>query len=275
MKSIPFLGVHLLALAAPFVAPPTWRLAGLTLAVYALQMFVITAGYHRYFAHRSYRTSRAFQLALALLGTFTVQKGALWWAAHHREHHRHSDGPGDVHSPAQRGFWWSHVGWILSERHDRTRLDQVKDLARFPELRWLDRYGLVVTVAFAASTFLAGGLPWLLWGFFVPVTLSWHVTFCINSVAHVLGTRRYETGDDSRNNFLLAVLTFGEGWHNNHHFYPSAASQGWFWWELDLSYYALRLLQAVGLVWDVRTPPRRVREGALVPGPVPDPTPGS
>jgi stearoyl-CoA desaturase (delta-9 desaturase) len=275
MKSIPFLGVHLLALAAPFVAPPTWRLAGLTLAVYALQMFVITAGYHRYFAHRSYRASRAFQLALALLGTFTVQKGALWWAAHHREHHRHSDGPGDVHSPAQRGFWWSHVGWILSERHDRTRLDQVKDLARFPELRWLDRYGLVVTVAFAASTFLAGGLPWLLWGFFVPVTLSWHVTFCINSVAHVLGTRRYETGDDSRNNFLLAVLTFGEGWHNNHHFYPSAASQGWFWWELDLSYYALRLLQAVGLVWDVRTPPRRVREGALASAPVPGPTPGS
>ena len=277
MKSTPFLGVHAMAFAAPFLAAPTWSLVGLAATVYALQMFAITAGYHRYFAHRAYRTSRAFQLVLAVLGTITVQKGALWWAAHHRDHHRHSDAVEDVHSPVQRGFWWSHVGWILSERHDRTKVDRVRDLARYPELAWLDRWGLALAVAFAAGLFLAGGLPWLLWGFFVPVTASWHVTFCINSLAHVLGRRRYPTGDDSRNNAVLALLTFGEGWHNNHHFYPSAANQGWFWWEVDLTWYALRLLAAVGVVWDLRTPPRRVRDGVLVdptdaaPVPLPDP----
>ena len=263
LKSVPFLGVHGAALAAPFLAFPTWKLVGLAVAVYSLHMFAITAGYHRYFSHRAYKTGRVFQLVLAVLGALTVQKGALWWAAHHRNHHRHSDGPKDVHSPVQRGFWWSHVGWILSERHDGTELDRVKDLARFPELRWLDRYGLALAVAFAAGMFLAGGLPWLLWGFFVPVTVSWHVTFCINSLAHVLGGRRYATGDDSRNNPVLAVLTFGEGWHNNHHFYPTSANQGWFWWELDITYGLLRILSAFGVVWDLRTPPRRVLDGMV------------
>jgi stearoyl-CoA desaturase (delta-9 desaturase) len=274
LKSIPFLAVHGMAIAAPFLAPPTWSRLGLAAAVYAVQMFAITAGYHRYFSHRAYRTSRAFQLLLAVLGTLTVQKGALWWAAHHRDHHRHSDAEEDVHSPVRRGFWWSHVGWILSERHDRTKLDRVRALARYPELVWLDRWGLALTVAWAAGFFLAGGLPALLWGFFVPVAVSWHVTFCINSLAHVVGTQRYPTGDDSRNNPVLALLTFGEGWHNNHHFYPSAANQGWFWWELDLSWYALRLLAAMRVVWDLRTPPPRVRRGILVdPGeaPLPDP----
>ena len=272
--SVPFWLVHVVAAVTPFVTGLRWEWVALAAASYAVRMFGITAGYHRYFSHRAYRTSRAFQFLLAVLGTLTVQKGALWWAAHHRDHHRHSDAEEDVHSPVRRGFWWSHVGWILSERHDRTKLDRVRDLARYPELVWLDRWGLVLTVAWAAGFFLAGGLPALLWGFFVPVAVSWHVTFCINSLAHVVGTQRYPTGDDSRNNPVLALLTFGEGWHNNHHFYPSAANQGWFWWELDLTWYALRLLAAMGVVWDLRTPPTRVRRGILVdPGeaPLPDP----
>ena len=279
LKSVPFLAMHAIAIASPFVVRPSLRLLGLALGTYAVLMFGVTAGYHRYFSHRAFRTSRAFQLALAILGGLSVQKGVLWWSAHHRHHHRYSDGPEDVHSPARRGFWWSHVGWILSERYDGTRLERVKDLARYPELRLLDRYALLAPAAWATGMYLAGGLPWLAFGFFIPVVLVWHVTFSINSVAHVLGRTRYETGDDSKNSFLLAVLTFGEGWHNNHHFYPSTANQGWFWWELDVSYYALRALAALGIVWDLRLPPRRIRDGIAVSGellepPVPDAAPG-
>jgi stearoyl-CoA desaturase (delta-9 desaturase) len=222
-------------------------------------MFGITAGYHRYFSHRAFRTSRAFQLVLAILGAASAQKGPLWWAAHHRDHHRWSDGPEDIHSPLRHGFWWSHVGWILSRRYDATKLGRVKDLARFAELRWLDRWHLAVPGALAAGLFLAGGLPALLWGFFVSTVLLWHGTFVINSLAHVLGSRRYATADGSRNSLLLALVTFGEGWHNNHHFYPSAANQGFFWWEVDVSYYALRALAALGVVRDLRTPPAHVR----------------
>ena len=263
VKSIPFLFVHAVALAAPFLVPPTWRLVGLSLAVYAACMFGITAGFHRYFSHRAFRTSRAFQFVLALLGTLSVQKGVLWWAAHHRDHHRYSDGEKDVHSPVQRGFWWSHVGWILAARYDQTRPERVKDLARYPELVFLDRYGVLVPIAFALVLFAVGGLPAILWGFFVPIVVTWHITFSINSVAHVLGWRRYATADDSRNNLPLAILTFGEGWHNNHHFYASTANMGWFWWEIDVSYAVLRALSAVGLVWDLRTPPEHVRAGNL------------
>jgi stearoyl-CoA desaturase (delta-9 desaturase) len=271
-KSIPFLAVHAVALAAPFLAPPTFRLVGLALAVYAVRMFAVTAGYHRYFSHRSYRTSRAFQLVLAVLGATAAQKGPLWWAGHHRDHHRYSDLPGDVHSPLLRGFWWSHVGWILSTGSDVVKLDRVKDLARFPELRVVDRLYLVPPIALAAGLLAAGGWPALLWGFAVSTVLLWHGTFVINSLAHVIGRRRYATNDGSRNSFLLAVITFGEGWHNNHHHFQGSVNQGFFWWELDLTYYALRGLAALGLVWDLRRPPesarlahRRPAEDALPP----------
>jgi stearoyl-CoA desaturase (Delta-9 desaturase) len=258
-KSLPFFAVHLVALATPFVAPISWRWAALAAALYVARIFGITAGYHRYFSHRSFRTSRAFQLALAVLGATSTQKGPLWWAAHHRDHHRFSDGPGDIHSPLERGFWWSHVGWILSTRYDATRLERVKDFARFPELRWLDRWHVVPPIALVAILFLAGGWPAMLWGYFVSTVFTWHGTFLINSLAHVLGRSRYETGDASRNNLVLAILTLGEGWHNNHHFYPASARQGFFWWEIDLSWYALRALSAVGVVWDLRRPPPQVR----------------
>jgi stearoyl-CoA desaturase (delta-9 desaturase) len=258
-RSLPFFAVHAVAVATPFVAPAEGRWVALALGLYFVRMFGVTAGYHRYFSHRAFRTSRGLQLFLAVLGVSAVQKGPLWWAAHHRDHHRYSDGPEDVHSPLERGFWWSHAGWILARRYDATKLERVKDLASFPELRWLDRWHLAVPLALAGVLFAAGGLPALLWGFFVSTVLLWHGTFAINSLAHVFGRRRYETGDGSRNSLALALVTLGEGWHNNHHFYASAANQGFFWWEVDVTYYVLRLFAALRVVRDLRTPPDRVR----------------
>ena len=260
VASIPFFAVHVVAIAAPFIAPISWPLAALAVGSYVLRIFGITAGYHRYFSHRTYRTGRAFQFLLAVLGTTATQKGPLWWAAHHRDHHRYSDTPQDIHSPKQSGFWWSHVGWILSRRYNATKLDRVKDLARYPELRWLDRWHLVPVAGYATVLFLAFGLPGLLWGYFVSQVFVWHGTFLVNSLAHVIGRRRYETTDTSRNSALIAFIVLGEGWHNNHHHYQSSANQGWFWWEIDVTWYALRLLRAVGVVSELRTPPAAIRD---------------
>ncbi|HVS02487.1 MAG TPA: fatty acid desaturase, partial [Thermoanaerobaculia bacterium] len=213
-----------------------------------------------YFSHRSFKTSRAFQLLLAVLGSTSLQKGALWWAAHHRHHHRHSDSHGDLHSPGLQGMLWAHVGWILSADHDATEYDEVLDLARYPELRWLDRWHVVPGVALAAVLFALGGWPALVWGFFLSTVLTWHATFCINSLTHMFGRRRYATRDDSRNSLLLALLTLGEGWHNNHHYYKATTRQGFFWWEVDLTYYLLKTLSWVGLVWDLKEPPAKLVE---------------
>jgi stearoyl-CoA desaturase (delta-9 desaturase) len=261
VKSIPFFAVHAVALAAVAFGPFSWKLVALAAGSYALRIFGITGGYHRYLSHRSYQTSRPFQFLLALLGTTATQKGPLWWAAHHRDHHRFSDGPQDIHSPVQSGFWWSHVGWILSTEYDATKLDRVKDLARYPELRWLDRWHLVPVVGYATLFWFVAGWPGVLWGYFVSQVFVWHGTFLVNSLAHVMGRRRYETTDDSRNSALIAILTLGEGWHNNHHHYQSTANQGWFWWEVDVTYYVLRGLSAVGLVHGLRLPPAAVRDG--------------
>jgi stearoyl-CoA desaturase (delta-9 desaturase) len=263
--SLPFLLVHAGALATPLLAPASPGLVALAVGLYLVRMFGITAGYHRYFSHRAFKTGRGFQLVLALLGGLSAQKGALWWAAHHREHHRWSDAPEDLHSPVQRGFLWSHLGWFLSRRYERTRLERITDFARYPELRWLDRWHLAPPLALAAALVALGGVPALLWGFFVSTVALWHGTFAINSLAHLVGRRRYETGDDSRNGLLLAIITLGEGWHNNHHFYASTANQGWFWWELDPTYGALKLLARLGLVWGLRTPPARIQFAHLRP----------
>lgn len=263
--SLPFLLVHAVAIATPFIVPASTGLVGLAVALYLLRMFGITAGYHRYFAHRAFKAGRLVQFGLAWMGGMSAQKGALWWAAHHRDHHRWSDTPEDIHSPVRQGFLWSHVGWFLVRRHERTKLEKIGDFARYPELRWLDRWHLVPPVALAAVLLALGGLPWLLWGFFVSTAVLWHGTFVINSLAHVMGRRRYETGDESRNSLLLAVVTLGEGWHNNHHFYASTANQGWFWWELDISYAVLRLLARARLVSDLRTPPPHVQYAHLRP----------
>ena len=251
---VPFLLVHVGAVMA-LVQGASRTGVLLCATVFTLQGFGITAGYHRYFAHRSFRTSRAFQLVLAVLGTIAVQKGVLWWVAIHRRHHRHTDGPLDPHSPRD-GFVWSHVGWFLSPRFDVTERHRVRDLAVYPELAWLDEHFVVPPVVLACVLALAFGATGFLWGFCLPTVLSWHLTYAVNSLGHLHGTRRFATADDSRNGFLLALLTFGEGWHNNHHRRPGAARQGLLWWEVDLTYYALRALAAVGVVWDVVEPER-------------------
>jgi stearoyl-CoA desaturase (delta-9 desaturase) len=224
---------------------------------YYLRMAATTIGYHRYFSHRTFKTSRVFQFLLAFAAETSAQKGALWWAAHHRDHHRYSDMEGDIHSP-KKGFWWSHVLWILCRRYAATDESKIKDFAKYPELRWLNKYHLVPPVLLAVALFLAGGTPALLWGFFVSTVLLWHGTFLVNSLNHVWGTRRYATTDTSRNNAFIALFTMGEGWHNNHHHFMSSANQGFLWWELDPSYYLIKAFEALGLIWDVRTPPARI-----------------
>jgi stearoyl-CoA desaturase (delta-9 desaturase) len=228
---------------------------GLCAATYLVRMFGVTAGYHRYFSHRAFRTSRWFQFALAWLGCSALQKGPLWWAAHHRQHHRHADTGADPHSPYVPSLWWAHVGWVLSAGYDETRWEAVRDWNGFPELRWLNRYHWLPGLALAVFCLLVGGWSGLVWGFAVSTVLVYHATFTVNSLCHRFGGRRYATGDGSRNNALVAVLTLGEGWHNNHHHYQSSANQGFFWWELDVSYYVIRLLSRAGLVWDVRVAP--------------------
>jgi stearoyl-CoA desaturase (delta-9 desaturase) len=264
VKSIPFFFVHVVAVVGVFWLGFSWSGLALAMFLYFLRMFGVTAGYHRYFSHRTYKTSRWFQFLLALLAVSTVQKGVLWWASHHRLHHRVSDQPGDVHSVKQNGFWWSHMNWILSNKHNDTDQDRVKDLMKYPELVWFDKWHHVPVVALAVGLFLIGGWWALIWGFFVSTSLLWHGTFTINSLTHVFGKQRYVTGDNSRNHWFLALITMGEGWHNNHHYYQRATNQGFFWWEVDVTYYILRGLQAVGLVWDIHTPPKHVLESNRV-----------
>ncbi len=234
----------------------------MALLLYGLRMFGVTAGYHRYFSHRAYRLGRVPQFLLALLAQTSGQKGVLWWAALHRDHHRHSDGPEDIHSPVQDSFWWSHVGWILSDRYDAPDLGRLGDLTRYPELVWLSRHHWVPALGLALGVAVWGGLSGLgalsaLAWWAVSTVLLYHATFCINSLAHVWGTRRFETPDQSRNNLFLALLTLGEGWHNNHHAFPGACRQGLRWWEVDLTQAGLRLLSWLGIARDLRPHPRR------------------
>lgn len=264
-QNIPFWGVHVAALAGAIGVGWSWSAFWWLFGGYTIRMFAITAGYHRYFSHRTYKTSRWFQFVLAFLGMTTGQQGPLWWAAHHRNHHKYSDLPEDIHSPRQRGFVWSHMQWFLSSRHKKTDYDKIKDFAKYPELRAMNNHDLLFVVALGFVMQLAFGSVALFWGFFVPIVLAWHITFCINSLAHVWGRRRYATDDDSRNNVTLAILAFGEGWHNNHHHYQRSARQGFFWWEIDISYYALKALEAMHIVWDVEGVPRHVRDQTTAP----------
>jgi len=250
-RAAPFAAVHA---ACVFVVwcPPTRGLVALAVAGYVMRMWAVTAGYHRYFAHRAYKTSRAFQLVLAILGGTALQQGPLWWASWHRRHHKYADRPGDPHSPELDGFWHAHVGWIFT--HGPVDLSNVKDLARYRELRWLDRHSYVPVVAYALVCLAIAGPAGVVWGFVVSSIFVVHATLLINSLAHRWGTRRFDTADTSRNNALLAVVTFGEGWHNNHHHDMTSARQGLRWWEVDVSYYTLQLLAWLGVVWDVRRP---------------------
>jgi len=232
----------------------------LCVVLYFGRMFFITAGYHRYFSHRSYRLNRFWQFVVAFGGGTAAQKGALWWASHHRDHHRYSDSPRDIHSPTQKGFFWSHVGWILCDKYAATDYDRIKDFSKYPELVFLNKQDWIAPWVLGIASYFIAGWSGLLIGFFLSTVLLWHATFTVNSLAHVMGRRRYATEDTSRNSVLIATLTMGEGWHNNHHYYQASARQGFFWWEWDPTYYVLKVLSWLHVVRGLRTPPARVRD---------------
>ena len=268
LRITPYIGIHLMCFGVIWVG---WSSVAVGIAgfLYLLRIFAITGFYHRYFSHRTFKTSRWFQFLFSLIGTASIQRGPLWWAAHHRHHHAHSDDPEDVHSPVQHGFLWSHMGWFTAPVNFPTKIELIQDFAKFPELRFLDRFDLVIAVLIGTGMFILGaslpaelgtsGMQMLVW-FFISTVILYHVTYMINSLAHVYGSRRYETTDTSRNNPFLAILAFGEGWHNNHHHYPNTARQGFYWWEIDMSYYIIVALSWLGLVWDVKPLPAEIRE---------------
>ena len=275
-RVIPFVLIHL-ACFAVFWVGFSWFALCFAIALYAVRMFAVTGFYHRYFSHKAFHTSRFFQFILAVFGASAVQRGPLWWASHHRHHHVSSDEIEDAHSPVQHGFLWSHLGWFLSNKNFATQTERVKELAKFVELRLLDRFDVIVPILLALSIYLLGvwlddyypnlntnGMQLLVWGFAISTVFLYHATFTVNSLAHIWGKRRYATTDHSRNNLLIALITLGEGWHNNHHHYPGSARQGFYWWEVDLTYYGLKILAAFGLIWDLRTVPLAIRESRKI-----------
>jgi stearoyl-CoA desaturase (delta-9 desaturase) len=281
VRSIPFFGMHLGCLAV-FLVGWSWLAVGIAAGLYVARVFALTAFYHRYFSHRSFRTWRIVQFFFAVVGCAAVQRGPLWWAAHHRHHHAHSDDEDDLHSPRQHGIIWSHFAWFLTQHAYPLNVKLIPDFLRYPELRFIDRFDMLVPGLLAIGLFGFGelvswlfpglgvtGLQLLVWGFFISTVAVYHVTFLVNSATHLIGSRRFETKDDSRNSIVIALLTFGEGWHNNHHHYPNSARQGFYWWEIDISYYGLRFLAALGLVWDIRPVPRRVYRQAVKHAPLP------
>jgi stearoyl-CoA desaturase (delta-9 desaturase) len=251
----------------------SWTAIWVAALLYFVRMFAITGFYHRYFSHKAFKTNRFWQFIFGILGNASVQRGPLWWASHHRHHHRFTDMEEDVHSPSRHGFWWSHIGWLTSKANFPTNYKYVAEWARFPELRWLNRFDTVVPFLLALALFVLGeileryaphlgtnGMQLLVWGFFISSVVLLHATVTINSFDHMYGTRRYDTPDTSRNNSLLALITLGEGWHNNHHHYAVAARQGFYWWEFDITYYLLVLLSWLGIVRDLRPVSDQVRE---------------
>ncbi len=274
LRCMPFLVVHLACLGVIWTG---WSATALLvcLGFFWLRMFAVTAFYHRLFSHRSYKTTRSWQFVFAVLGNSACQRGPLWWASHHRKHHKYSDKEQDLHSPVAHGFWFSHVGWFMSEAGFKTDYSIVKDLARYPELRFLNRFDILVPAIFAVLIYVLGeaigsywpqtgtnGWQMLVWGFFISTTFLFHATFTINSLGHVWGSRRFKTKDHSRNNPWLAFLTLGEGWHNNHHRFAVSARQGFYWWEIDISYYILKILAFIGVVSDLNPVPVRIlKEG--------------
>lgn len=275
VRIVPFVLLHTACLLV-FVVGWSWVAVSVAVGIYFVRVFGLTAFYHRYFSHRAFKTSRVVQFLGALLGSSAGQGGPIWWAAHHRHHHRTSDQPMDVHSPVQQGFLWSHILWFMTREANGTNYRVVKDLVKFPELRFLERHDSLAPTLLATAMFILGaaighiwpgsgtsGLQMLVWGSVISSVALYHATFAINSLAHTFGSRHYETKDDSRNNLWLALITFGEGWHNNHHYFPSSARQGFRWWEIDISYYLLVVMSWFGLVWDLKPVPARVLDPSV------------
>jgi stearoyl-CoA desaturase (delta-9 desaturase) len=258
--------IHIVALVCVFIVPFSWKYVLLFGVNYFFGMFFITAGYHRYFSHRSYKLGRFSQFVMAWMAQSSAQKGILWWAANHRDHHIHSDTERDLHSPVQRGFWYSHMGWIFNPETRGYNPKKIADFGKYPELRFLDKYFYIPTIVYATTVFLVGGLVFsspdksfalagfsaLVWGFALVLLCQYQASYCVNSLAHVYGSRRFETTDESRNNWWLAIITLGEGWHNNHHHCKSSCRQGYKWYEIDMTYYLLTVLSWVGIVKDIR-----------------------
>ncbi|NBB80195.1 MAG: acyl-CoA desaturase [Verrucomicrobia bacterium] len=274
MASSPIFFMHVAALGALFTGfswVAVWALA----ITYVVRVFALTAGFHRYFSHRAFKTSRIFQFIMAWVGTSAAQLGPMWWAANHRHHHLHSDKEEDIHSPVVKNAFWAHIGWVMCRAYGDIQHDRVKDLSKYPELRFIDRFHVLPVLSLVALLYGTGavlnsyypglgtsGLQLVMWGFFLSTVLVYHVTFCVNSVTHIVGKKRFETDDESRNSWWVALLTFGEGWHNNHHRWPLSARQGMYWWELDLSYWLLRMLEKLGLIWDLKVYPKKIYEEA-------------
>ncbi len=268
-RILPLVFMHVMCLGVIWVGW-SWTAVLVAAGLYVIRMFAITAFYHRYFSHKAFKTNRFWQFIFGALGNSTVQRGPLWWASHHRHHHRYTDQAEDVHSPSRHGFWWSHIGWLTSRSNFATQTKYVKEWARFPELRWINRFDTVIPILLAVALFVLGnileryapglgtnGPQLLIWGFFISSTVLLHATVTINSFDHMYGTRRFDTEDTSRNNALLAVITLGEGWHNNHHRYSVSARQGFAWWELDITYYGLVLMSWLKIVKDLRPVPQK------------------
>lgn len=266
----PFLGLHALCLA-PIWVGWSWLAVGIAVLLYFVRMFFITGFYHRYFSHRTFKTSRPVQFMLGVLGSTAAQRGPLWWAAHHRHHHSHADEACDVHSPRHHGFWWSHMFWFTNRGNYNTDLAAVPDLAKVPELRLVERCETLIPLLMSIGLFLLGaalerwvpalqtnGWQLFVWGFIISTVVLFHGTYTINSLAHKFGRRRFNTTDDSRNSLLLSLITLGEGWHNNHHYYCASVRQGFYWWEIDVTYYVLRALAWLGIIWDLRPVPEHV-----------------
>jgi stearoyl-CoA desaturase (delta-9 desaturase) len=268
----PFLLLHVACLGVIWTGYSLFSV-GFAVALYFIRMFAVTGIHHRYFSHKTYSTSRFFQFIMAVWAGTAVQRGCLWWAYHHRHHHLHSDQADDAHSPHVHGFLWAHIGWITSRKNFPTDYSRIKDLAKFPELVWLNRFDIVIPVSLGFGTYGLGvalekwapslqtnGMQLLVWGFFISTTFLFHGTACINSLAHLMGRRRYKTTDDSRNSFILAMICLGEGWHNNHHRYQSSTRNGFYWWEIDLTFYGLKVLSWLGLIWGLKPVPESILE---------------
>lgn len=276
MASSPIFLMHVLACGA-FLTGFSWTALIAVIVTYVVRVFALTAGFHRYFSHRSFKTSRAFQFVLAWVGTSSAQLGPMWWAANHRHHHQYSDQPEDIHSPVLKSAFWAHIGWVLCRAYGDIQHHRIKDLIKYPELRFIDRFHVLPVAMLIALLYAIGaglnayfpslgtsGMQLVMWGFFVSTVLVYHVTFFVNSVTHIVGKKRFVTNDESRNSWWVALLTFGEGWHNNHHRWPFSARQGMYWWEFDLSYLVLRMLERFGLVWDIKVYPQKIYDEALL-----------
>ncbi|MGH7635147.1 MAG: acyl-CoA desaturase, partial [Gemmatimonadaceae bacterium] len=250
-----------------FAVPFSWPLVGLWAASHFLRAIGLTLAFHRYFAHRAFQMHRGARFFWAFVGTAAMQKGPLWWAGHHVNHHRFADRDGDPHSPMVSGVYYAHVGWFLNDaRHDRLEASNpvVRDFSKCPEIYWLEKLNPVPPALLALAMYLIGGLPWLVWGFCLPTVTLAHSTFAINTVNHMFGSRRFETLDESRNNAFTAFFAVGEGWHNNHHRFQRAARNGFYWWEFDPTWYVIRAMQAIGLAWNVQSVPKRIYDEARV-----------